>query len=324
LASAIYDAIDYHDANGTCVPGLIVIASSGLAASSTTLSDAVDEAITEGIPVVLSAGNGGVAASGYVPASKGSVSGVICVGASDASRAIEGGSNFGTPSANDPPVDFYAPGDAVRVIDYSTPLGGGFGSFTGTSASAAYTGAVAASYLSVNPWSTPAGLETALTGDAYTDGTSGLDILQLDSAGPDFYLDYDDWAAWFALADTTHAGDDDGDGWTNLEEFFHGLSPCTFEQHGSQVAISYDHASSKATFSFTISSVLLDASSLGTLLDGTTYEVTDTTTLASFATSGETLAVGGSTGGQTTLSQTASAVTECYLRVEYSPALPSP
>lgn len=43
-----------------------------------------------------------------------------------------------------------------------------------------------------------------------------------------------------------------------------------------------------------------------------------------FAASGASLTVGSSTGGQTGLSQTEPASSECYLRVKFSPALPSP
>lgn len=318
LADAIYEAIDHHLDHSDCKPGLIVISSSGASLGSATVSSAIDEAILEGIPVIVSAGNANADAAGYIPASDGTTSGVICVGASTQARAKEAGSNHTT-------IDLSAPGDAVRVVDYSDPTGGGYGSFTGTSASAALVGAVAAAHLSINPWSTPADLETAIAGDIYLDGGSGLSILQLVPAGAAFTQTYDDWVAYYSLADATHAGDDDEDGWSNYREFFHGLKPTMADPKGAQSWISYDNGTNEYTFSFNISSVLLNATSLGDLLDGGSYEVTDSSTGTSFTTAPGTIAVGSSTGAQTELSLTNTAVDPtCLLRVEITTASPSP
>ncbi|MDA0765887.1 MAG: S8 family serine peptidase [Verrucomicrobia bacterium] len=316
LADAIYQAIDYHLDYGDCKPGVIIISSSG-AGSSSAVNSALGEAIAEGIPVIVSAGNANANASGYVPASSGTTSGIVCVAGNRQNRTKEAGSNHTT-------IDCSAPGDAVRVINFPSP-GSGYGSFTGTSASAALTAGVAAAYLSVNPWATPAQLESALTGDAYLDGGSGLSIIQLASAGPAFFLTYDDWTAYHGLADDTHAGDDDGDGWTNLDEYFRGLKPTKADPKGAQAWITYNPSTNKYNYTFHISSVLLDPASLGTLRDGGTYEVTDSTTATGFRTAPGTLTVGSSTGTQTELSLENTVFDpKCFFQLDISPASPSP
>lgn len=318
LADAIYQAIDYHLDFGDCNPGLIVIASSGASLGSPTVSGAVGEAIAEGIPVIVSAGNANADAAGFIPASSGTTSGVVCVGASTQARAKEAGSNHTT-------IDLSAPGEAVRVIDFAAPNGGGYGSFTGTSASAALAAGAAAVHLSVNPWSTPAELETALAADTYPEGGSGLSILQLPATGPAFSLDYDAWTAWHKLADVTHAGDEDGDGWNNLDEYFHGLKPTKFDPKGAQATISYDAITGKYSYRFHIATALLDQASLGSLRDGGSYEVTHSMTGTGFTTAPGTLTVGSSTGLQTELLLENTVVDpKCFLQLDVSPASPSP
>ncbi|NNC90800.1 MAG: S8 family serine peptidase [Akkermansiaceae bacterium] len=326
LADAIDAASEWHEDNTDCAPGVILIASGSLATgSSSIITTYIENARDDhGLAVIISAGNNGGTAGSYTPAENGSESGVICVGGSTEIETVEAASNTGAD------VDFFAPGAAVRVVNYTDPLllgsGAGYDIFTGTSASAALTCALAATHLSLDPWLSPQRLEAELAGDTYATGGGGsIDLLQIPAAGPDFASTYNDWADFHGLTDQSHGGDDDGDGWTNLEEYFYGLDACGSDPFGSPLGISYDPVTDKYTLDFKLSQILLDPVAPGTLRDGSTLVIKDSAGLVTFTAVGGSMTVGGSSGGRTAVSYTDLALDpKCHFRLEFTPSTPSP
>ena len=313
LADALLEVISQHNATYPCQPGLICIASSSTStASSITLSAALSAATSAGLPVVLSAGNSGDDAALYVP-QRYAGSGVLCVGASNVTNTTWADSNYGTP------VDFYAPGEAVRIIDYTSPSAVSFDSFDGTSASAALTTAVAAAHLSVNPWQSPSELEAAVLADVSSAAVSSThDLVQLSGSGPSFTSSFSDWASWFGLATTDTDADSDGDNISDGLEFVLGLDPCHADEV-SQTSYSFDGTTSE--FGFTLNAVLYDSADPTTLLDGTTWEVKSSGDLATWATAAGSFSfdTSGSERVSITLTDTPTD-TECFLRLEVTPA----
>jgi hypothetical protein len=157
LSAAIMQAVQHHrDSEGPDVMrSVICIAtSSAEEANSKLVSDAIDFALSEGIPVVLSAGNLGQDASRIVPSSNGTKDGVICVGASDFSDMKVFNSNFGAP------VDVFAPGSEIPTRSEGATSGIVF--MNGTSPAAALVTGVVLAKLSASPSHTPAGIESSL------------------------------------------------------------------------------------------------------------------------------------------------------------------
>lgn len=132
LAQAIYYATD----NGAKVINMSLGATcSGVDWSSVT--DAVDYAVGQGVLLVASAGNSGTNTV-LCPAG---LEGVLAVGASNSLDQRWGGSNYGSGLA------VVAPGDTI----YSTTPGGSYGYKTGTSMSGPYVAGLAALVWSLNP-----------------------------------------------------------------------------------------------------------------------------------------------------------------------------
>lgn len=169
LSQAIVQAVQHHrDAEGADVMrSVICIATSSAAsaAESAILSDAINFALSEGIPVVLSAGNLGQDASSIVPSNRGTLNGVICVGASDRGDVLLTSSNFGAP------VDLLAPG--LEVATRSVSATSDIVLMDGTSPAAAYVAGAVLAKLSASPTHTPAGIESSLKAAA-----------ELSAAGP--------------------------------------------------------------------------------------------------------------------------------------------
>ena len=164
-----------------------------------------------------------------------------------------------------------------------------------------------------------------LCADAASVGGGPIDVLQVAIAGPEFTGDYDMWAAIHDLSDKSHAGDDDGDGWSNLEEYFYGLDPCEDDRLASPLDISYDSSSGDYTLAFRMNAVLVDPSAPGTLRDSSTLDITSSMDAVSFSSVSGTPSVGSTAGGQTDLSYTASASSSsCFFRLEITPSTPSP
>jgi len=312
LADALLEVISQHSATYPCQPGLICIASSSTSvAASATLSIALSAATSAGLPVVLSAGNSGDDAALYVPQQYAGA-GVICVGASNVGNTTWTDSNYGVP------VDLYAPGEAVRIIDYTSPSAVSFDSFDGTSASSALTAAVAAVHLSVNPWMTPADLESAIIAEVSSAAISTTyDLVQLSGSGPAFSSSFSDWATWFGLASIDTDADSDGDSITDGFEFVLGLNPCEADEI-SQTRFSFDGTTSE--FEFGLNAVLYDSADPTTLLDGTTWEVESSSDLSTWSTASGSFSYGDPDAGRISVLLTDTPTdTECFLRLEVTP-----
>jgi subtilisin family serine protease len=161
------------------LPTMIVIASSGQDPQDQVgIGGAIDQALAQGVPVILSAGNSVVAAQAgtFVPAMHGDKDGVITVGATAFNP---------DPPANPTLADLnplYKNGNSDisgQVISLHAPGGGvdsGFGAASGTSFSCALVAGLAATYLSQHPAATPAEVEQALVMMSVRDTARNLNL----------------------------------------------------------------------------------------------------------------------------------------------------
>lgn len=164
VADAIFEAIDRQEANQG-PPAVICLASgSHPDESSAILESAIDQAVENGITVIVSAGNSGRDASHFIPSRFGIKDGVVCVGAYRSDFQPLPMSNFG------PAVDTVAPGESVRTLALPDPSPGLHRGMTGTSPAAALATAAAIYQLSKNPLLTPAEVENIMDPDGCPDG----------------------------------------------------------------------------------------------------------------------------------------------------------
>jgi len=118
---------------------------------SVSLNTAVKDVINAGVTTVVSAGNDGANACAVSPAS---VPQAITVAASDINDVRAGFSNTGTC------VDIFAPG--VNIVSASNASDTAQATFSGTSQAAPHVTGVAAIYLMLNPFASPAQVWTAI------------------------------------------------------------------------------------------------------------------------------------------------------------------
>jgi hypothetical protein len=237
-------------------PAVYCIASSATtpSVSPASLEAAIDYAIGSYVyaTVLVSAGNTDHKdASRFTPSDLGSKLGVICVGAI-ARNNLQVASTRGPDG-----VDLWAPGDTVAAADV-------FGNLTtasGTSPATALAAATALIYLSGNPVLTPADLETAVV---ITHSQSHIldPITYIPSTGVPGVMDFPDWTSWYDLTNATFEGNDDGDNWTNEEEYIWGFNPRVIDYEGSLLVLSYDAESSTLTIEFPLSCALYQPSAL--------------------------------------------------------------
>jgi thermitase len=127
----------------------VISMSLGGSAYSQTLCDAITNAISKGVVVVVAAGNSGSSAASYPAACPGSIG----VAATDSNDATPGWSNYDSPN-----VFVSAPGVSV----YSTYPTNGYATLSGTSMATPFVSALAALLLGEDSSRTPADVKTIL------------------------------------------------------------------------------------------------------------------------------------------------------------------
>ena len=141
-------------ANSTARPAVANLSLGG--GASTTLDNAVSNAITKGVTFVVAAGNGNTGgkaqpACNYSPAR---VPAAITVSATDNTDRKASYANYGTC------VDIFAPGNGILSAWYTGDTAGA--TISGTSMASPHVAGVAAQYLSLNPAASPAAVASAL------------------------------------------------------------------------------------------------------------------------------------------------------------------
>ncbi len=129
--AGVIAGIDYVTATAASVNRPAVANMSLGGGFSSSLNDAVNEAVALGVTFAVSSGNSNADACGYSPASAASA---ITVNSSTSSDARSSFSNYGTCT------DIFAPGSSIR----STIMGGGTQSWSGTSMASPHVAGVAA------------------------------------------------------------------------------------------------------------------------------------------------------------------------------------
>lgn len=131
-------------------------------ARNSQLDAAVRNSIASGVTYTVAAGNDGLPAGRYSPAS---VREAITVGATDRKDTRAGFSNFGSV------LDIFAPGVSITSASYANDTGKA--TYSGTSMAAPHTAGAAALYLADHPKAKPAQVSKALVGQAATGKVSG-------------------------------------------------------------------------------------------------------------------------------------------------------
>jgi Subtilase family len=304
LAKAVTEAVkDYRNSKNPLPSAICIATSSSTATTSYTLQSAIESALAEGIPVIVSAGNKGANAGNYIPSSYGSKAGVICIGAADNTDTILSSSNRGAA------VDLLAPGKNLRTygIDKQTRIE----TMTGTSPAAGLATALVLGELSAKGYRTPSQVERALLG--YAKATSSLPLLRaapLPTANPGSTPDPEppteenpppaeeiqppdeespatpdgqvtdpanpvalgaEDSAFAAISHTT-TSDSDADGIADVLEIFHGsdAQSAGSTTPGPSLTLS---APGEMQFSFPISHALFDASQPFTLKNGYAWRI---------------------------------------------------
>jgi hypothetical protein len=280
LIGAVQKAIT--DARTNPVPMRSVISigtTSATITSSGFLKSLINQAVTEGIVVVVPAGNWSVeipdSDESYIPAAYGIQNGVICVGASCAQDTLISVSNFGTP------VDLLAPGDAVRVRTDNEAIP--FATVTGTSPATALVAGAALIELSLDPTLTPAQVEERLKVAAITPpvptplpvlrataaATQAIDIAAGILISPDHPAFLGDDAVWFENFIGTLGQDLNNNGLPDILEEFYGFNAQYLPTSPTLTPAS----GPMAEYKFPISKDLLDEASPFKLRNGNLWRI---------------------------------------------------
>ena len=133
------------------------------------LNTEVESLVAEGVAVVVAAGNDGLDACNYSPASSSSV---VTVGSSTDADGLSWFSNTG------PCVDLYAPGSDIKSVDAGTTSG--YTVLSGTSMACPHVAGIAALNFEYRPSTSPAALKQILSDTAAQDKIGqGLDLAQV-------------------------------------------------------------------------------------------------------------------------------------------------
>lgn len=308
-ATALYDGLlrareDRLAPENSYQPSLFLIASNTITTVDSGDLPALDIILSaceaDGIPIVMSAGNEGGPASTSAPSLFGAKSNILCVGASKTD-----GTFYHSVSNRGPEVKAIAPGEQVVV---ASEFAGSLvdASFDGTSASAALTAGCLIQFQAANPWLAGSDLvSTFLAHSVHSPSVSyeGLNYPPIKAATvhPDCYTDFQDWVNWFILAGTTPTGNDDGDGFTNLEEYVFGFNPRSRDSLSQGFGIE-SYLSPTLTMGFPVAGWLWNAAETGpnyTLRDGSTsLAITASNDLTAFTPESVALSGGSDCDGQ--------------------------
>ena len=319
LAKAVTEAVkDYRNSTNPLPAAICIASSSTAAATSYTLQSSIQMAISEGIPVIISAGNLGANASAYIPSAYGTIEGVICTGATDRSDKRLTSSNFGAA------VDLLAPGLEIRTLGINPAAP--FELMSGTSPAAALAAAAALIEISVNGTRSPAVIESALKATA-AKPSSGPPLLRVIVAPPAIAPDgpitdpaspipLSSNSSGFAEGSGTAPADSDSDGIPNLVETFRGTNPALKETVNPLPAISLS-ANQQTQFCFPISRDLFDSSHPFSLRNGYIWRVRCTATFTSWNVPNGSLSKFTDAAGQVWITATFPATgPACFARVE--------
>lgn len=289
VASAVNQARNHYLSTSPKIPSVICIASGSTKPESDAILEYyVKAAVSSGITVVVSAGNLGKNASSYIPAAYGVNPGVITVGATDKNNVPLATSNFG------PAVDLYAPGDDVRTLRYANPANGYYDLMDGTSPAAGLTAAAALIELSKNPTLTPAQVEQALVGRAYTTAER---------------------AALVQVEPPVEEPDSDGDGVADVLEAFFGSNLADADSKPLVPAISV--ADGQVTLAFKVAIPLFNSLEPYRLANGSGWKIQISDNLIDWQDAESTITEGIAEEGLLPLRVTVPAVHEkSFLRVE--------
>ena len=185
LFSSIICGIDWVTAHaGTIEVANMSLGGAGAAGSCTDggMRQAICRSVAAGVTYVVSAGNAGSDAGGFVPA--GYPEGITVSAITDFDGEAGG---FGSPTCaygtDDTFAGFSNFGDAVDltapgVCVLSTWRGGGYRSISGTSMASPHVAGAAALYLSTHRGASPAEVKAALIGAGTFDWTGDPDVIQ--------------------------------------------------------------------------------------------------------------------------------------------------
>ncbi len=175
IAAGVDWAVQNKDKYGIEVINLS-LGSSASSDGTDTTSEAVNNAVDEGLVAMVAAGNSGPET--YTVGSPGAAEKAITVGA--AADPGEGGFNLADFSSRGYTADerikpdIVAPGYNITAAEANT--GNGYVEYSGTSMATPFTAGTALLLLDANPSLTPAQLESHLTGTAEDWGPEGKDI----------------------------------------------------------------------------------------------------------------------------------------------------
>ena len=151
--TSVIGGVNYVAENHTNFPAVANMSLGGGASSS--IDEAVNNAITDGVTFAVAAGNSNANCSNYSPAR---VANAITVGATGQTDAKASYSNFGTC------VDIFAPGSGITSAWKNS--NSAIKTISGTSMATPHVAGVVALYLQSNPNASPSAVRTALVNGA--------------------------------------------------------------------------------------------------------------------------------------------------------------